>query len=180
MAWWDDLDQYLSARLDDFLRQHPSLEWQVSMDRLTAQEAQTLKLLQSLQQETQQTRQQILTTATEIQRWHARVGQAQADGRPDLAQAAQARKTELFQQGNHLWSHMDVLKTRTEQAQALLETIRQQQQATAQQRPAAPEPSPPAPAPAGRPASTGDPLEAAFETLETEQELQVLRQKLGL
>ncbi|MBF2096882.1 MAG: TIGR04376 family protein [Gloeomargaritaceae cyanobacterium C42_A2020_066] len=180
MAWWDDLDQYLSARLDDFLRQHPSLEWQVSMDRLTAQEAQTLKLLQSLQQESHQTRQRILETATEIQRWHERIGQAQAAGRPDLAHAAEARKTELFQQGNQLWSQMGVLKTRSEQAQTLLETIRQQRQTTAQQRPAAPESPPPASAAAGRPVSPSDPLESAFEKLETEQELQALRRKLGL
>lgn len=133
---FDDLSRFLENRLEEFLRNNPHLELDVLLDQLRQQEEDTLKLIADLKLQEKRSQDEILATATEIQKWHIRVQKAKAANREDLATPAQEHEAKLLRQGNQQWTHMQGVKERSKQAKELLQKIqvrRQEVQAKATQ-----------------------------------------------
>jgi uncharacterized protein (TIGR04376 family) len=125
MGLFDDINQFLEERLDEFLRNNPHLELQAIEDRLRQQEQDTKKLIIELQREEKRLQDEIMAIAKDIQIWHGRVSKAQTANRPDLAEAAREREASLLRQGNQVWSQMERIKQRTVQAKELLQQVQQ-------------------------------------------------------
>ncbi len=125
---FDDLSRFLENRLEEFLRNNPHLELDVLLDQLRQQEQDTLKLIAELQLQEKRSQDEILATATEIQKWHIRVQKAKAANREDLAAPAQEHEAKLLRQGNQQWTHMQGVKERTKQAKELLQKIQVRRQ----------------------------------------------------
>ena len=128
MGLFDDLNQFLEERLDEFLRNNPHLELQAIEEQLREQERDTAKLIVKLQLEEKSLQSQVLETAEDIQTWHKRIGKAEAAKRKDLADAAREREAELLRQGNQIWGQMEGVKQRIVQAQELLAQVKQKRQ----------------------------------------------------
>ena len=128
MGLFDDINQFLEARLDEFLSNNPHLELQAIEEQLREQERDTIKLIAKLQLEEKSLQSQILETAEDIQTWHKRIGKAEAANRQDLANAAREREAELLRQGNQVWGQMEGVKQRIVQAQKLLAQVKQKRQ----------------------------------------------------
>ena len=125
MGLFDDINQFLEERLDEFLRNNPHLELQAIEDQLREQEQDTKKLIVELQGQEKRLQDEIMAIAKDIQTWHSRVSKAQAANRPDLAEAAQEREASLLRQGNQVWGNMEGIKKRTAQARELLQQVQQ-------------------------------------------------------
>ena len=128
MGLFDDINQFLEERLDEFLRNNPHLEFQAIEEQLREQERDTTKLIAKLQLEEKSLQGQILETAENIQTWHKRIGKAEAAKRQDLVDAAREREAELLRQGNQVWGQMEGVKQRIVQAQELLKKVKQKRQ----------------------------------------------------
>lgn len=128
MGLFDDLNLFLEARLEEFLRNNPQLELQALEEQLREQAAETSRLVTDLQAQEKQLQTEILNTAQEIQRWHTRINKAQTAGRQDLAQAAREREAALLRQGNQRWGQMEALKEQIKQTEALQGQIQVRQQ----------------------------------------------------
>ena len=128
MGLFDDINQFLEERLDEFLRNNPHLELQAIEEQLREQEQDTKKLIAKLQLEEKSLQAQILEIAQDIQTWHSRIGKAEAAKRMDLANAAKEREAELLRQGNQVWGQMEGVKQRIVQAKELLQQVQQKHQ----------------------------------------------------
>ena len=124
MGLFDDLNQFLEDRLDEFLRNNPHLELQAIEEQLREQEQDTQKLIAQLQLKEQSLQAEILAIAENIQTWHSRVSKAERANRRDLAEAAKEREASLLRQGNQLWGQMEGVKQRIVKSQELLQQIR--------------------------------------------------------
>lgn len=190
MGAFEDMSRFLEARLDEFLKAHPELELQVLEDQLREQENDTQKTLRQLAAEEQQAQQNILKTAEEVQLWHGRIAKAEQAKRPDLAEAAKEREAAFLRQGNQQWAQMSLAQEQIKQVNTLAEQIRSRRQdlqvkirEQAQNKTPQSPPTPQAWQTTATPKKSFfeevDPLEAKFKTLEMEEELEVLRRKLG-
>ena len=187
MSIFDDMGRFLEERLDEFLKSHPHLELQVLEDKLREQEMDTLRLIQELKNEEKAQQDAILATAEEVKRWHERVMKAQSAGRQDLVQAAQEREALLLRQGNQQWGHMEMVKTRMTQTQALFQQIqarRKEVKVKMQERRAStPQPKGASASSTGwyqsPPKGVSDPLEEKFKQWEVEDDLNNLKQNMG-
>ncbi len=128
MGLFDDLNQFLEARLDEFLRANPHLELQALEEQLREQAADTRRSIADLERQQQQLQDQILKLAQDIKLWHQRIGKAEAAGRRDLAQAARDREAGLLREGNQRWGQMEGVKQRLGKARELLVQIEQRRQ----------------------------------------------------
>ncbi|MGL6340913.1 MAG: TIGR04376 family protein [Waterburya sp.] len=128
MSLFDDINQFLEERLDEFLRNNPHLELQAIEEQLREQEQDTKKLIAKLQLEEKNLQAQILEIANNIQTWHSRINKAEAAKRADLASAAREREAELLRQGNQVWGQMEGVKQRLVKAQELLQQVQQKRQ----------------------------------------------------
>ncbi len=191
MGLFDDLSQFLEARLDEFLRNNPHLELQALDEKLSEQEQETRRLMADLRLKEQQLQDGILATAQEIQRWHIRIEKAKSAGRMDLAEPAQAHEAGLLREGNQKWGQMEIFKQRlrqTEELQQQIQTRRQEVQTKLTE------------AQAARAAQTetrwavngwnqdqnasyihssADPLEQEFKRWEAQEELEQMKRKMG-
>jgi uncharacterized protein (TIGR04376 family) len=194
MGLFEDLSRFLESRLDEFLKANPHLELMALEEQLRGQEEDAINMLGDLKRREKQIEDSILSTAQDIQRWHARIEKAQAANRPDLAQPAQEREAALLRQGNHLWGQMQGIKARVEQTRQLQRQIHDRRRELKVKMAAAE---------ANRAASqatsayesgqtTGwqqspyqnfnkpiDPLEETFQRWETEEELEDLKRQMG-
>lgn len=190
MGLIDDLNRFLENRLEEFIRNNPHLELQALEEQLQEQEQDARRLIIDSQRQQQSLQDEILAIAQDIQRWHERVGKAQAAGRQDLAQAAQEREATLLREGNQRWGQMVGLKERISKAQELQRQIqvrRQEVQVKAKEVQAA-RASQEA---QQRSETTGwnqsstrnisgpDPLEDKFRRWEMDDELEQLKRNLG-
>ncbi len=132
MGVFDDVSRFFEDRLDEFLKNNPQLEIQALVEQLREQEADARQLLAELERKKQQQESEILALAEDVKAWHSRIAKAQAAGRQDLAQAAQEREAAILRQGNQVWGQMEATRHRLEQAQSLLQEIRQRLQAATQ------------------------------------------------
>lgn len=128
MGIFEDINQFLEERLDEFLRDNPHLELQALEEQLREQEQDTTKLIAKLQLEEKSLQDQILAIANDIQTWHSRIGKAEAANRKDLADAAREREATLLRQGNQVWGQMEGVKQRKTKAHELLQQIKQKHQ----------------------------------------------------
>ncbi|MDJ0568667.1 MAG: TIGR04376 family protein [Pleurocapsa sp. MO_192.B19] len=128
MGLFDDINQFLEERLDEFLRNNPHLELQAIEEQLREQEQDTIKLIAKLQLEEKSLQDQILEIAQNIQTWHSRISKAEAAKRADLANAAKEREAELLRQGNQIWGQMEGVKQRIVQAKKLLQQVQHKRQ----------------------------------------------------
>lgn len=128
MGIFEDINQFLEERLDEFLRDNPHLELQALEEQLREQEQDTTKLIAKLQLEEKSLQDQILAIANDIQTWHSRIGKAEAAQRKDLADAAREREAALLRQGNQVWGQMEGVKQRTTKAHELLQQVKQKRQ----------------------------------------------------
>lgn len=184
MGLFDDLNLFLEARLEEFLRNNPQLELQALEEQLREQAAETSRLITDLQAQEKQLQTEILNTAQEIQRWHTRIEKAQAAGRQDLTQAAREREAALLRQGNQRWGQMQALKEQIKQTQALQGQIRVRQQEVQEKVQA--ETARPTPTVEGQtvngwnyPDSDPDRLEEKFRRWEMDEELEELKRSMG-
>lgn len=191
MGLFDDLNQFLEERLDEFLQNNPHLEVQALEEQLREQEQDTIKLIARLQVEEKNLQDQILAIANDIQTWHERIGKAEQANRQDLADAAREREAELLRQGNQLWGQMEGVKQRTTQAQELILQVkqkRQEVQQSAANRTSTTNSTNPSRDTIGwdRGANTAqyhrsaDPLEAEFQKWEVDEELAQIRKNMQL
>lgn len=185
MSIFDDMGRFLEERLDEFLKSHPDLELQILEDKLREQEMDTLRLVRELKNEEKAAQDSILATAEDVKRWHERIMKAQKAGRQDLVQAAQEREAQLLRQGNQQWAHMEMVKTRMTQTQALLQQLqnrRQEVKAKMQARQTTQAP-PKTPSAQGwyqaPPRGVSDPLEEKFRQWEVEDDLNNLKRSMG-
>ena len=165
MGWWDDLEAYLSAKLDDFLQAHPDIAAEMEQETLAEQEHQTRQLLHQLQQETQTLEQKILATGQQIRLWHERLGLAERAQRPDLIEAAKMQQRVLMNQGNQYWAELTLAKKRIQQLEALLNQIQAKQKQTKRK--------------VTTSYSTADAVEKEFKNLELEMEFERLKKEMG-
>ncbi|MBF2064368.1 MAG: TIGR04376 family protein [Calothrix sp. C42_A2020_038] len=194
MGLFDDLSRFLENRLEEFLKNNPHLELEALLDQLRQQEGDTLKLITDLQLQEKRSQDEILATATEIQKWHQRVQKAKAANRQDLASAAQEREAALLRQGNQQWAKMQGIKERIQQAKELHQKIqvrRQEVQIKASQAQAARAQAQTQARTQQRIESDGwwkstsstsssfDDLEEQFRRLETDEELQRMKRQMG-
>ncbi len=166
MGWWDDLEAYLSAKLDDFLHAHPDIAAEMEQDTLAEQETQTRHLLQQLQGEVQTLEQKILETGQQIRLWQERLGLAQRAQRPDLLEAAKMRQQVLMTQGNQYWAELTVTKKRIQQLETLLAQIQAKRQQVKTPYTQATN-------------LTADTIEKEFQNLELELEFERLKREMG-
>ena len=128
MGLFDDINNFLEERLDEFLRDNPHLELQAIEEQLREQELDTTKLIAKLQLEEKSLQDRVLAIAKDIQTWHGRIGKAERANRKDLADAAREREAELLRQGNQIWGQMEGVKQRTAKAQELLQQVKQKRE----------------------------------------------------
>jgi uncharacterized protein (TIGR04376 family) len=128
MGLFDDINQFLEERLDEFLQDNAHLELQALEEQLREQEQDATKLITRLQSEEKNLQDQILAIANDVQTWHGRIAKAEKANRQDLADAAREREAELLRQGNQVWGQMAGVKQRTTQAQELLLQVKQKRQ----------------------------------------------------
>jgi uncharacterized protein (TIGR04376 family) len=130
MSLFDDINQFLEERLDEFLQDNPHLELQAIEEQLREQERDTQQIITELQLKEKRLQEEILTIAQDIQTWHGRIKKAQASGKEDLAKAAGEREAALLRQGNQLWGQMEGVKTSIGRARELLVQIQQKRRET--------------------------------------------------
>lgn len=187
MGLFDDINQFLEERLDEFLQNNPHLELQALEEQLREQEQDTTKLIAKLQLEEKSLQDRVLAIANDIQTWHGRIGKAEQAKRQDLADAAREREAELLRQGNQIWGQMEGVKQRTVQAKELLLQVKQKRQelkqsAQAQARSQTNTSSDTigwdrgANSPQYR--RSADPLEAKFQQWEVDEELEAIRKNM--
>jgi len=128
MGLFDDINNFLEERLDEFIRNNPHLELQAIEEQLREQEQDTRKLITKLQLEEKNLQERILEIANNIQTWHSRIGKAESAKRLDLADAAREREAELLRQGNQVWGQMEGVKQRAVKAKELLLQVQQKRQ----------------------------------------------------
>jgi len=187
MGLFDDINQFLEERLDEFLQNNPHLELQALEEQLREQEQDTTKLISKLQLEEKSLQDRVLAIANDIQTWHGRISKAEQAKRQDLADAAREREAELLRQGNQIWGQMEGVKQRTTQAKELLLQVKQKRQelktsAQAQARNTTNSSSDTigwdrgASSPQYR--RSADPLEAEFQQWEVDEELEQIRKNM--
>ncbi len=185
MGLFEDLNQFLEMRLEEFLQSNPHLELLALEESLRDQEAEVNRLLIDLNAQLQRVQSEIRITAEEVKRWHFRVDKAKEANRPDLSDKAQEREAALLHQGNQQWSRMQLLRERLSQSQELLlQTQGRRQEVRAK---AAEVKTSQAKAEAqssnrgwaSPPPSGSDPLEAAFSRWEADLELEELKRNFG-
>ena len=187
MGLFDDINQFLEERLDEFLQNNPHLELQALEEQLREQEEDTTKLISKLQLEEKSLQDRVLAIANDIQTWHGRIGKAEQAKRQDLADAAREREAELLRQGNQIWGQMEGVKQRTTQAKELLLQVKRKRQELkespqAQARSTAKSSSDTigwdrgASSPQYR--RSADPLEAKFQKWEVDEELEQIRKNM--
>ncbi len=189
MGLFDDINNFLEERLDEFIRNNPHLELQAIEEQLREQEQDTRKLISKLQLEEKNLQDRILEIANNIQTWHGRISKAENAKRLDLADAAREREAELLRQGNQVWGQMEGVKQRAAKAKELLLQVQQKRQElktrstqtkTAQfqqysrdtvgwDRGANSVPS----------SRSADPLEAEFQKWEVDEELEQIRKNMN-
>ncbi len=191
MGLFEDLNRFLENRLDEFLTNNPHLELQALEEQLREQEEDTLRLIIDLKTQEKSLQNEILAIAQDIQLWHGRVEKARANGRQDLAQAAQEREANLLHQGNQIWGKMEGVKQRisqTKELQRQIQTRRAEVKAKAKEveatRANSKSQSPPQTSDWNhnyqRNISSGnDPLEEQFTRWETEAELERMKRNMG-
>ena len=188
MGLFDDINQFLEKRLDEFLRDNPHLELQALEEQLKEQEQDTSKLITKLQLEEKSLQDQILAIANDIQTWHGRISKAEQANRQDLADAAREREAELLRQGNQVWGQMEGVKQRTIKAQELLQQVKDKRQELKKSVQAKAQASNTyssdtigwdrgATSPQYR--RSADPLEAEFQKWEVDEELEQIRKNMG-
>ncbi len=128
MSLFDDLSRILEDRLEEFLRNNPHLELQALEEQLQQQESDAVGLFADLQRQERQLKDNILSTAKEVQLWHERIEKAQKADRQDLLQPAQEREAALLRQGNMLWGQMQGIKERLERTKDLVKQIQLRRQ----------------------------------------------------
>ncbi len=125
MSIFDSINQFVEKQLEDFLRKHPHLELSALEEQLKEQERDTKNLIIEFQLKEKKLQQEIIAIAEKVKIWHTRVGTAEAAVRPDLAEAAKEREAALLRQGNQVWGKMEGVKKRIPQAEELLQQIQQ-------------------------------------------------------
>ena len=188
MSIFDDLNRFLETRLEEFLRSHPHLELQALEEQLREQQEDTRRLIADLQRQQKRLKDEILSIAKDIQRWHARIDKARAANRPDLAEAAQEKEASLLRLGNQRWGQMEGLKKRIAQSQDLLNQIQQRRQEVKAKAANTKSSQSQTPSKFGweksgwnqrsnysNSSSVADPLEEKFQRWETENELEQMK-----
>lgn len=188
MGLFDDLNRFLESRLEEFLRNNPHLELEALSEQLREQEEDTLKLIAELQLQEKRSQDDILATAQEIQKWHVRVEKAKTANRLDLAQAAQQQEAALLREGNQRWGQMQGIKERINKAKELLKQVQQRRQevqagaAQAQANRASYQTQQrfdTAGWNQSKNSGSADDLEAAFQSWETQDELEQMKRNIG-
>ena len=188
MGLFDDINQFLEERLDEFLRENPHLELQAIEEQLREQESDTTKLIARLQLEEKNLQDRVLAVANDIQTWHGRIGKAERANRQDLADAAREREAELLRQGNQIWGQMEGVKQRTAKAKDLLQQVKQKRKELKKTARSQPQSSSTyssdtvgwdrgASAPQYR--RSADPLEAEFQRWEVDEELEQIKRNMN-
>jgi len=186
---FEDFNQFLEERLDEFLRQHPYLELQALEEQLREQEEQANALKIDLKAQEQRLQEDILKTAQDVKLWHIRIEKAKAAGRYDLVEPAQVREATLLRQGNQLWGQMNGIKERMRQTEDLANRIRQRRREVATELKAAQQSQAASStnywnnaawqAPPRTSSPQPDPLEETFQRWETDDELEALKRQMG-
>ena len=190
MGLFDDINNFLEERLDEFLRNNPHLELQAIEEQLREQEQDTRKLIAKLQLEEKSLQDRILEIANNIQTWHSRIGKAEKAKRLDLADAAREREAELLRQGNQVWGQMEGVKQRAIKAKELLVQIQQKREeikAQSTQAKTSPSSSQYSSDTVGWDrgansfynSSSADPLEAEFQKWEVDEELERIKRNMN-
>lgn len=190
MGLFEDLSRFLETRLDEFLKANPHLELMGLEDQLRGQEQDAITLLGDLKRRQKHLEDSILSTAQDIQKWHARLNKAQAANRPDLVKMAEEREAALLRQGNQYWGQMQGVKQQIEQTRTLQQQIHDRRRelkakiAAAEAERAAQRTSNwdtgwhTSPT-MGFSQTPLDPVEESFQRWEMEQELEDLKRQMG-
>ena len=186
MGLFDDINQFLEERLDEFLQNNPHLELQALEEQLREQEQDTSRLISRLQLEEKSLQDRVLAIANDVQTWHGRIGKAEKAQRQDLADAAREREAELLRQGNQVWGQMEGIKQRIVKAKELLLQVRQKRQELKSSQASTSSKSTATSDTIGwdRGANSpqyrrsADPLEAKFQKWEVDEELEQIRKNI--
>lgn len=192
MGLFDDLSQFLEARLEEFLRNHPQLELMALDDQLQEQEEDTRKLLLDLRRQETTLQERIMATAQEVKLWHIRIDKAKAAGRLDLAEPAQEREAALLREGNQLWGQMRGVQERIKKTEELYRQVQARRQevqrkikemkaaeAASQAQDNSREADGWYQASHYQPRSPADPLEQKFRQWEMDDEIEQLKRQMG-
>ena len=120
MSIFENFNQFLETRLEEFLKKHPNLQIQILIEQLEEQEKDTKLLIQQLEADRDILEKEILSLGKQIKLWHQRIDKAVNANRVDLAQSAQERESALLRQGNQTWGKMTGVKERLKKSQELL------------------------------------------------------------
>jgi uncharacterized protein (TIGR04376 family) len=174
MSLWDELEQFLSSRLEEFLKANPQLEILVVLEKVRSEEDRAQKALVNLRREEKEVHSTILETAQNIKKWYERKQKAQTALRPDLVEAAQEQETQLLTQGNKLWNRKTEIVLGIQKNEKLLQELLPRRQALEEKlrQEQINEPPP------RRPSVNRD-VEAQFQQWEIEESLNELKKKMG-
>ncbi|MGD1921255.1 MAG: TIGR04376 family protein [Pleurocapsa sp.] len=194
MGLFDDINNFLEERLDEFLRDNPHLELQAIEEQLLEQEQDTRKLIAKLQLEEKSLQDRILEIANNIQTWHSRIDKAEKAKRPALDNAAGEREAELLRQGTQVRGQMEGVKQRAIKAKELLVQVRQKREEVKTQSAQVKNSSPNSSSTSQYPSDTvgwdrgantssssrsADPLEAEFQKWEVDEELEKIKRNMN-
>ncbi len=155
-SWFEKLEENLDNRLAEFLQANPS------QDKLLKNQSQTdlynslILRQEQLKLEAQTTRKELLHLAEDIQDWRRKSAIANQAGRSDLGKKASYHLNQLMEHGRNLWSKLIRLGVEIKAMNNQINEISLLKK---------------------EPISSHTDEWAAFET---EEELELLRQKIGL
>ena len=128
--WLEQLELELDQRLSAFLQNNP-VQNQLFQDQHQQDRAQALqRQRQQLQQDAEQLRGQLLTLVHEVRAWTDRIDRARRAGALDLAQRAQAHLDGLMAQGRTQWTDLANLGRRFSEVEAQLQELSRQAQSS--------------------------------------------------
>ena len=125
--WLEQLERELDQRLAAFLSKNPVQEQlfrqQHQLDRARSLQRQR----QTLQQEAEEQREQLLALAADVRAWTERTERARRAGEQDLSRRAEQHLRGLMDQGRTLWADLGDLGRRFKEVDQQLSALSRQQ-----------------------------------------------------
>ncbi len=127
MGLFEDFNSFLETKLEEFLSSNPQWELEALSYELMEEKNNTIKLINELNNARKKLDEEILTIAKDIQLWHGRIDKAKALNELDLANQAQQRENDLLRLGNLVWTKRGNIEKNLKDSQQLLSSLEKRQ-----------------------------------------------------
>lgn len=127
MGFFEDFNNFLETKLEEFLSSNPHLELEALSYELAEEKNNTVKLINELNNARKNLDEEIVTIAKDIQLWHGRIEKAKALNELELANQAQQRENDLLRLGNLVWTKRGNIEKNLKDSQQLLSSLEKRQ-----------------------------------------------------